>query len=495
MASDTQPMVRNYIDGAFVAPEHPEALDVHNPSTGEVLARVGRSTADEVDRAVAAAARAFESWRQVPASRRVLPLFKLAALLRENEDRVARTLVAEMGKSLPDARAEIKRTVENVEAACGMPILQQGDLMVGSSVEIDGEVLRLPLGVFGIIAPFNFPAMVPFWFVPYAIAAGDTVVLKPSERVPMTQALIAEYIDQCELPPGVYNIVNGDRPVAEALIAHPEIQGISFVGSTKVGRLVQGACFEHGKRSQILGSAKNHLVAMPDAKLEHVIRNMVTSCFGCAGQRCMASSAIVAVGDETYDAVCEGFVEAAKKVIVADPLDPKVADEPMVMGAVISKDAKRFITGMIDKGVAEGAELLLDGRGVEVPGRPDGYYVGPTVFAGVKPGMAIHKTEIFGPVVVILKAGTFDEALEIVNGHQYGNGGSIYTQSGYWARRFRMEARVGMVGINVGIPAPVAQLPFGGTKASFLSDVKTQGVDGIEFFTERKVVVKRYWPE
>ena len=486
-------ILQNYINGNWVGAEGSGFLDIENPSTGEILAKVPLSTVEETSRAVEAAAAAFPGWGATPTSRRVQPIFKLAALLRENEEEIARTLTAEMGKSLPDARAEMKRAIENCEVACGMPVLQQGDKLIGAAAGIDGEVIRLPIGVFAMIAPFNFPSMAPFWFLPYAIATGNTFVLKPSEQVPMTMQLVARYIDRIGLPPGVFNLLNGDRVAAGALVDCPKVNGISLVGSSATCRVVAERCARNGKRCQAMGGAKNHLVAMPDAKLDKVIGNMITSCYGCAGQRCMASSAIVAVGDEMYKKVCKGFVEESKKVVVANPLDPDYADHPVLMGPVISAKAKDFILGMIDEGVKEGATLALDGRDIEVPGCPNGHFIGPTVFTDVAPGMKIHQTEIFGPVVVILKADTLDEAIRIINSHQYGNGASIYTQNGHYARKFKLEVRCGMIGINIGIPAPVAHLPFGGMKASLFSDIKTQGKAIVRFYTEEKIVTERYW--
>jgi malonate-semialdehyde dehydrogenase (acetylating) / methylmalonate-semialdehyde dehydrogenase len=487
--------VRNYVNNQWVDAANTGYLDVENPSTGAVIAKVPLSTTAETNRAIDAAAAAFPKWSQTPVSRRVQPIYKLTELLRENEEQISRVLVEEMGKSLPDARAEMKRVIENCEVACGMPVLQQGDKLVGSSFDIDGEVLRLPLGVFAMIAPFNFPAMVPFWFLPYAIATGNTFVMKASKQVPMTMQLITEYIDQIGLPPGVFGLVNGDKAVAEAFMDSPKIQGISLVGSTRTCKIIAERCAKTNKRFQAMGGAKNHLVAMPDAKINDAIRNMISSCYGCAGQRCMASSAIVAVGEETYRTICEKFIEASKQVIVADPLDPKVADEGMLMGPVISARAKQFILDMIETGVKEGATLALDGRGLVVPGCEQGHFVGPTVFTDVKPGMAIHNTEIFGPVVVILKAHTLEEAIAIINEHEYGNGASIYTQNGYYARKFKLEVNCGMIGVNVGIPAPVAYLPFGGMKESQYADVKAQGKAVINFFTEDKIITERYWPE
>ncbi|MHC4176784.1 MAG: CoA-acylating methylmalonate-semialdehyde dehydrogenase [Planctomycetota bacterium] len=487
--------LKNYVDDQWIDPESHGSLDVENPSTGEPIGRVPLSTAAEVDGAVAAARAAFPDWSATPVARRCELLFRLADLLRRNTEELTRLITEENGKSLPDSRAEVKRAVENTEVACGMPVLQQGDKLIGGAVDIDGEVLRMPLGPFGMIAPFNFPLMVPFWFFPYALATGNTYVVKPSEQVPLSMHRVAELTQQAGFPPGVFNVVHGDKRAAERLLEHPEVRGISFVGTSRVGRIVAARCAETNKRFQALGSAKNHLVAMPDAKMDEVIRNMITSCFGCAGQRCMASSAIVGVGDSTYREVAERFVEASKEVLVADPLDPAVADEPMVLGPVISAKSRQFILKMIRAGVDEGATLALDGRDLTVPGREQGHFVGPTVFTDVRPGMKIHQTEIFGPVVVILKADSLDEAIRLINDHQDGNGASIYTQNGYWARRFKLQTDCGMIGVNVGIPAPVASLPFGGMKNSIFADTKGQGKAVIDFFTDRKIITERYWPE
>ncbi len=488
-------IVRNYVDGEWIESDNSGHLDIENPSTGQIIGKAPLSTAAETDRAVDAAARAFKTWSRTPVARRVEPLYKLDALLRENEEKIARTLAEEMGKSLPDARAEMKRIFENIEVACGMPVLQQGDKLIGVSYGIDGEVIRLPIGVFAMIAPFNFPAMVPFWFLPYAIATGNTYVVKASEQVPLTMQLITESIDQAGLPKGVFNLVNGDKVVGQALVENPAVKGVSLVGSTRTCRIVSEKCAQNNKRCQAMGSAKNHLVAMPDAKVDDMLRNMITSCFGCAGQRCMAASAIVAVGNDMYKTVCEKFVEASKNVLVANPLDPKVADESMVMGPVISARSKQSILGMIEAGIKEGATLALDGRDIIVPGCENGHFVGPTVFTDVKPGMEIHNTEIFGPVVVVLRAGSLDEAIGIINDLEYGNGASIYTQNGYYARKFKLETQCGMIGVNVGIPAPVAYLPFGGMKDSQFADIKAQGREIINFFTEKKIITERYWPE
>lgn len=487
--------LRNYVRGEWHEPAGAAWLDVENPATGETIARVPLSAVKDVDAAVAAAKEAFPAWAATPVDRRVAPLFKLAGMIRDNREALARGLVEENGKSLPDARSELDRALENVETACGMPILQQGDKLVGAAPGIDGEVLRLPLGVFTVIPPFNFPAMVPFWFIPYALGTGNTVVVKPSEQVPCTMQLLTEYIECSGVPRGVFNLVHGDRVVAQRFTEHPDVAGVSIVGRSETCRIVAETCARHNKRFQAMGGAKNHLVVMPDARMDEVVRNMITSGYGCAGQRCMASSAIIAVGAKTYDDVVDRFVRASREVVVADPLDPKVADRPVVVGPVISAKAKEFVLSMIDAGVKEGARLALDGRGVKVPGRDRGHFIGPTVFTDVTPGMTIHRTEIFGPVQIIMKTATLDDAIRIVNDHPYGNGASIYTQNGYHARKFKLEARAGMIGVNVGIPAPVAYLPFGGMKASQFSHIKTQGKAIVRFFTDEKIVTERYWPE
>src|SRR5437867_646274 len=366
------PRLRNFIGGAWAEPAGASWLAVENPATGATIAEVPLSAAADIAAAVAAARAAFPSWSATPADRRVAPLFRLAAMIREHRETLVRTLVEENGKSLPDARAEIDRTLENVETACGMPVMQQGETLVGAAPGVDGEVMRLPIGVFAMIAPFNFPAMVPFWFIPYALATGNTFVLKPSELVPCTMQALTEFMDRCGFPKGVFNVVNGDRAVAEAIVGHPGIAGVSVVGRSATAKAIAEACVRTNKRFQAMGGAKNHLVVMPDARMDEAVRNMITSGYGCAGQRCMASSAIVCVGDATYRDVTDRFVRASREVIVANPLDPEVADRPMAMGPVISAKAKEFILSMIETGIKEGANLALDGGGVKGAGRDRG---------------------------------------------------------------------------------------------------------------------------
>lgn len=489
-------IVRNYINGKWVESKSGKLLDVENPSTGEILAQVPLSTVAEANCAVDAARAAFPSWSQTPVTQRAGYMYAFLHLLKENEEKISRILTAEMGKSIPDSRAEMKRVFQNTEVACGVPVLQQGEKMVGCAKSIDSEILNLPVGVFAAITPFNFPAMAPFWFIPYAIATGNTFISKPSELVPLTMEAITEVIDQLNLPPGVFNLVNGDKEAGAALIDNPDVNGVSFVGKSSVCQIVAEQCAAKGKRYQAMGSAKNHLIVMPDyAHMDALIRNMITSCYGCAGQRCMASSVIVAIGDEMYKKVCDRFIEDSKNFIVANPLDPKFENEPMLMGPVITAQSKQFILDTIESGVKEGATLALDGRDVKVPGCEKGHFVGPTVFTDVKPGMNIYNTEIFAPVVCIMKTDTLDDAIDMINKHEFSNACSIYTQNGHYARKFKLAVQTGMVGVNVGIPAPVPFVPFGGMNNSMICDIKMQGKAAISFYTHDKVIVERYWDE
>lgn len=489
-------VVKNYINGKWVESSSSKLLDVENPSTGDILAKVPLSTASEIDSAVKAARSAFRAWSQTPVTKRAEFMFEFLHLLKAGEEKISRILTSEMGKSLPDARAEMKRVFQNTEAACGVPILQQGTKMIGCAKSIDGEILNLSIGVFAAITPFNFPAMAPFWFIPYAIAAGNTFISKPSELAPLTMEAITELIDRLNLPPGVFNLVNGDKEAGAALIDNTDVNGISFVGKSSICKIVAQQCVASGKRYQAMGSAKNHLIVMPGYEhIDNLIRNMSTSCYGCAGQRCMASSVIVAIGDEMYKKVSDRFIEDSKEFVVANPLDPKVENEPMLMGPVITAQAKQFILDTIEKGIKEGATLALDGRDVKVEGCEKGHFIGPSVFTDVKPGMEIYNTEIFAPVVCIMKADSLDDAIEMINRHQYSNACSIYTQNGHYARKFKLAVQTGMVGVNVGIPAPVPFLPFGGMNNSMICDIKMQGKAALNFYTHDKVIVERFWDE
>ncbi len=482
--------IRNYINGEWVDEPGVDYVDLDNPSTGEIVGRVPFCTEKTANDAIAAAQEAFESWRKVPVAARTAYLFKLYDLIQDNYDDLAYTISYEQGKSPVDAHAEMVRVVENIQSACAAPLVIQGDFLENAGPGIHGEVIPQPLGVCGLIVPYNFPAMVPFWFFPYALAAGNTVVLKASEQVPITMQKIFRLVDQLGLPKGVANLVNGDAKVAGAILAAPDVKAVSFVGSTNVAKIIASSCAATGKRFQALGGAKNYFVVLEDAKMDQVLKSFTTSCYGCAGQRCMAASVIAAV-PAVYDQLKDSLVAEAKKLKVGDATDPTVG-----VGPVISAAHKEKVLKYIETGIKEGAKLLLDGRSVELPEKnKKGYFIGPTIFADVTPEMTIAQEEIFGPVVCLMKIDNLDQALRQIKEHQYGNGASVFTQNGYYAHKFMQECDAGMVGINVGIPAPVAQLPFGGVKNSAFADIKAQGRDVFSFFTTRKIVTSRFFPE
>jgi malonate-semialdehyde dehydrogenase (acetylating)/methylmalonate-semialdehyde dehydrogenase len=471
-----------------VEPTTDQWIDVIDPATARPIGRVPLSTPRDVDQAVQAAKAAFPAWRETPPLQRARYMFRLKELLEAHLDDIARQVVLEHGKTLEDARGSVRRGIENVEVAAGIPSLMMGyGLEDGAARGIDEEVVKQPLGVFAAICPFNFPAMVPFWFWPYAVACGNTFIVKPSEQVPLTQQRIFELVEQAGFPPGVINLVNGAKETVDALLAHPDIKGISFVGSTAVAKYVYSTAAAHGKRVQAQGGAKNVLVVMPDADLDQAVPNIIGSCFGSAGQRCLAGSLVMPVGD-IHRPLVERMVEAARALKLGFGLD-----EGVDMGPVISDRARRRILAAIDQGVQEGATLLLDGRTVRVPDYPDGYFVGPTIFDNVSPEMRLAQEEIFGPVVGIIPVKTLDEAIQLINRSPYGNAASIFTAQGRAARQFRYQVECGNIGINVGVAAPMAYFPFGGYKQSFFGTLHGQGRDAIEFFTERKVVITRWW--
>ncbi|MCX6096677.1 MAG: CoA-acylating methylmalonate-semialdehyde dehydrogenase [Candidatus Bipolaricaulota bacterium] len=479
--------LKNYIGGKWTASDAKRALDVRNPATGEAIARVPLSTAGEVRSAVAAAKAAFPAWRETPPLVRARYMFRLKALLEEHFEDLARTVTAEHGKIIDEARGEVRRAIENVEVAAGVPSLMMGYNAEDIAVGIDEDCVFQPIGVFACVAPFNFPAMVPFWFLPYAVACGDTYVVKPSEVCPMSQSRLFELLDAADLPPGVVNLVNGDKEAVDALLADPDVAGVSFVGSTPVGRYIYATAAAHGKRAQCQAGAKNALVVMPDAVIDRTVAAILTSAYGTAGQRCLAGSLVVAVGD-VYEPLKAELVRAASRIKVGDGLD-----ESTQMGPVVSKKSLDRILSYIEKGLAEGARLLLDGRKVKVEGYPNGYFVGPTLFDCVRPEMTIAREEIFGPVLGIVRVDTFDEAVATIEALPYGNAASLFTSSGKWAREFRYCVPCGNVGINVGIAAPIASFPFAGMKDSFFGDLHGQGRDAIQFFTDRKVVITRWF--
>lgn len=483
----SQPILNNYIDGEWIASGTEVLGDVWCPATGEKIASVPYSTKADVDRAVAAARSAFEEWRETPPLSRARYLFRLKEAFEEQFEEIARVLTTEQGKCIDESRGEVRRMIENVEHATGVTTLQCGYTLEDIAKGIDCYGHRQPLGVFACIAPYNFPAMVPWWFLPYAIVSGNTYVVKPSEQVPMTQTRIFEIIDDIGLPEGVVNMVHGSREVVNALLDHPDIEGISFVGSSPTARYIYERCGATGKRVQALGGAKNIVAVMPDADLEAGMPSLITSFFGCAGQRCLSGSILVPVG-EAVGRVKTAFLEAARKIRVGDGLD-----EFSAMGPVISAAHRERVLGYIEKGIAEGAELILDGRGIQVEGRPGGFFVGPTVFDKVRSEMTIAREEIFGPVVSIVAADDLDEAIDLVNSRGFANAACIYTQSGAAAREFKYRVKPSMVGVNIGIAAPMSFFPFGGAGNSMFGDVKGHGQEIFQFFTDTKVVMERWF--
>ncbi|MGH7673235.1 MAG: CoA-acylating methylmalonate-semialdehyde dehydrogenase [Gemmatimonadales bacterium] len=478
--------LRNYIGGEWVAPAAADFLELTNPATGEPLGRVPLSGARDVDGAVAAAQAAFLKWREVPPVVRARYLFKLKALLEQHFDEIAATVTRENGKTLDEAKGSLRRGIENVEHACGIPTLMMGKTLEDVAAGIDCEYVRQPLGVFAAVTPFNFPAMVPCWFWPYAIATGNTFILKPSEQVPFSPTRIVELAHEAGVPPGVLNLVHGSKDAVNALLAHPGIAGISFVGSSPIAKYVYQEAAKHGKRVQALGGAKNHVVVMPDADLDRAAANVSESLFGCAGQRCLAGSVVVAAG-KAYEPLRDRLLGAAKSLRLGYGLDAGVS-----MGPVVSARHKERVLSYVEAGRTEGAELLLDGRAPNVDKYPRGHFVGPTVFDGVRPDMTIGKEEIFGPVASVAHVRDLDEGIELIQRSGFANATSIFTTSGRAAREFRYRVGVSMIGVNIGVAAPMAFFPFGGTKGSFFGDLKAHGSDAVEFYTDKKVVISRW---
>jgi malonate-semialdehyde dehydrogenase (acetylating)/methylmalonate-semialdehyde dehydrogenase len=476
--------IKNYVGGGWVDVEAGERLDVTNPATGETLAQVPLSGAGDVDAAVRAARKAFPGWRATPPLERARACFELKYRLEERRDDLAALVTRDNGKAIKDATGEIRRGIECVEVATGIPSLMQGANLEDVSRGIDSDMIRQPIGVFAGITPFNFPFMVPLWFLPFAIACGNSFILKPSEQDPLAMELTFELLDGIDLPPGVVNLVNGGKDAVNAVLEHPGIDGVSFVGSTQVAHYIYETAARHGKRVQALGGAKNHVIVMPDAELESAVDGVLSSAFHAAGQRCLANSVCVAVG-EAYEPLTERLAEKGGSMVVGDG-----ADEATEVGPVISPDAHERILGWIDKGVEEGGEIVLDGRG---RGSEDGSFIGPTIIA-TEPDAEIAREEIFGPVLTLLRARDLDHALEILNASTKGNAASIFTTSGAVMRKFRYEAQAGMLGVNIGVAAPMSFFPFTGWKDSFFGDLHAHGRDAIDFYTEKKVVITR-WPK
>ena len=480
-------LLKNFVGGHWQAATTSETVPVRNPATGDLLAEAPLSTRDDVATAVQAASGAFQTWRRVPPGDRIQPLFKLKALLDASFTEIARLVTQECGKTLAESEGELKRGIENVEVATGIPSMMMGSNLEDIASGIDELMIRQPVGVVGLITPFNFPGMIPLWFLPYAVACGNTVVLKPSEKTPLTMARILQLVEQAGFPAGVVNLVHGGKDAVDALLDHPEVRAISFVGSTPVARYVYSRAAANGKRVQCQGGAKNPIVVLPDADMDMTTRIVADSAFGCAGQRCLASSVVITVA-EAEKAFTQQISDAAAARKVGYGLDKGVE-----MGPVISPESRARIEGLIGKGLSEGARPLVDGRNARVEGYGSGNFLRPTVLANVNPAGELARTEIFGPVLSVMSAGTVEAALDIINGSAYGNMACLFTSSGAAARKFRYEARVGNVGINVGVAAPMAYFPFSGWKDSFFGDLHAQGRDAIDFYTEKKVVVER-WP-
>ena len=480
-------MLHNYIGGQWEAAGATQAIPVTNPATGEVLAKAPLSSATDVGKAVAAAAAALPAWRRTPAGDRIQPLFRLKALLDANYTEIARLITQECGKTLAESEGELKRGIENVEVASGIPSLMMGANLEDIASGIDELMIRQPVGVVAIITPFNFPGMIPLWFLPYAIACGNTVVLKPSEKTPLTMARVMELVEQAGVPKGVINLIHGSKDAVDALLDHPDVRAISFVGSTPVARYIYSRAAANGKRVQCQGGAKNPIVVLPDADLDMTTKIVADSAFGCAGQRCLASSVVITVADAAKP-FTDRISEAAVSRKVGYGLDAGTE-----MGPVISADSQTRIESLIAQGISGGAKPVVDGRKASVGGYEKGHFLRPTVLTDVDPAGELARTEVFGPVLSLMRADSVEAAIDLVNRSAYGNMACLFTSSGAAARQFRYETRVGNVGINVGVAAPMAYFPFSGWKESFFGDLHAQGRHGVEFYTETKVVVER-WP-
>ena len=452
-----------------------------------MIAKTPLSTGEDLDAAVQAAKKAFPAWRDTPVVVRARAMFRFRQLLEDHFEELAATVTREHGKTLDESRGSVRRGIECVEVACGTPSLMMGYGLENIASGIDCNVIRQPLGVCAAIVPFNFPAMVPLWFLPFAVATGNTFIVKPSEQVPLTQRLMVQLLEQCGLPPGVVSLVNGGRSVVEAICDHPDIRAVSFVGSTAVARAVYQRGTNAGKRVQALGGAKNFIVVMPDADLDRTIEIITESFFGCAGQRCLAGSVLLPVGPVHAEAR-ERLTAAARALRVGDGTQDGVG-----MGPVISAGHRQRVVGYIEKGIAEGAKLVLDGRANPVADRPKGFFLGPTLFDGVTPAMTIGREEIFGPVASITPVKTLEDAIAVMHAHPNANATSIFTSSGKAAREYARLATASMVGVNIGVAAPMAQFPFGGAKDSFFGDLKAHGRDAYEFYTDKKVVISRWF--
>jgi malonate-semialdehyde dehydrogenase (acetylating)/methylmalonate-semialdehyde dehydrogenase len=481
--------IPHFIAGEWVHSNTSEWQDLLNPATQEPLGRVPLAGVAEVNAAIEAAAAAFPEWRRTPPEDRIQPLFKLKMLLEEHVDELGRLITIENGKTLVEAKAELRRAIENVEVACGIPMMMQGYNLEDVARGIDETMIRQPMGVVAAITAFNFPAMIPFWFLPYAIATGNTFVLKPSERVPLTMKRTFELLQQIGLPKGVVNLVYGGKTAVDTILDHPKVRAVSFVGSTPVAKYIYARAAASGKRAQCQGGAKNPVIVLPDADMTMATQIISDSAFGCAGQRCLAVSVAVAIGD-AQKTFRDSIAESASKLRVGNGLD-----EGVQMGPVISPQSKTRIETLIGQGEQSGAKVLVDGRDAKIPGHESGNFVKPTILEAVPAASELAHTEIFGPVLSLIHAKDLDEAMAFLEKNPFGNQASLFTSNGSAARRFRYEAPAGNIGINIGVAAPMAYFPFSGWKDSFFGDMHGQGRDAIEFYTDKKVVVERWAKE
>ena len=482
------PRMRNYINGEWHLPSGTEVLPVVDPARKIELAEVGLSTIADIEKAAQAAAAALPDWRRTPAPDRIQYLFKLKMLLEEHLDEISRLITQECGKTLAESNGEMRRAIENVEVACGIPVMSQGDFSEDIARGIDEIMIRQPVGVCAIIAPFNFPGMIPFWFLPYALACGNTVIVKPSEKVPTTMQRIFELIDTLGLPPGVINLVNGVKEAVDAILDHEEIKAVSFVGSTKVARYIYSRAAANGKRAQCQGGAKNPIIVLPDADMDASVGIIADSAFGCAGQRCLAASLAITVGEARH-----AFTEAIADAAVARKVGYGL-DEGVQMGPVITPQSRAWIQEMIATGEHEGGKVLVDGRETIISGYESGNFIRPTILQDVPVGSQIATTELFGPLLGLMHVDSVDDAIALVNSGRYGNMACLFTTSGANARKFRYEVEAGNIGINIGVAAPMAFFPFSGWKESFFGTMHGQNMDAVEFFTRKKVVIER-WPK
>ncbi|MGC1480498.1 MAG: CoA-acylating methylmalonate-semialdehyde dehydrogenase, partial [Chthoniobacterales bacterium] len=474
--------------GEWVLPEAAERASVYNPALGEVIAEVPLADGNLVNAAVGAAAAAFPGWRDTPAIERAGVLFRYKTLLEAAAEEIALLISTEHGKTLAEARGDLRRGIQMVEYACGAPTLLMGESLENVARGIDCDTIRQPLGVCVGIVPFNFPAMVPLWMFPLALACGNSFVLKPSEKVPLTATRLAELLDEAGLPKGVFNVAQGGRAVVDGLLVHPDVRAISFVGSTPVARHIFDTGTQHGKRVQAAGGAKNFILIMPDATVPEAVRGLVEAAFGCAGERCMSGSTAIAIG-EAGDRVLPELVGAAKSIRVGAAF----RDSQAAMGPVITAAHRDRVLELIGAGEREGSKVLADGRGVRVDGAERGFYVGPTILDGVEDGMTVAREEIFGPVLNVMRSDDLEAAITAANRSAYGNGAAIFTNSGRAAREFRHRINAGMVGVNVAVPAPMAFFPFSGWNESFFGDLHLQGREGVAFYTQQKVTTSRWF--